>query len=111
MAQSRYIEIRDGDTWASVSKEFGVWLKERNLVEGFGWSEGDTLAIDKAISLFCFNFPDHHGEKINSFEEWAQGTERLYGIKSGRNVVFPSNTKLNVVLPPEKEVSVPPWLK
>lgn len=111
MAQSRYIEIKDGDTWASVSKEFGDWLKERNLTEGFGWSEGDTFAIDEAISFFCLNFPDHHGEKIGYFEEWAQETQRLFGIKSGRTVVFPGNTKLNAVLPPEKEVEVPPWLK
>ncbi|MGO2007707.1 hypothetical protein [Vreelandella alkaliphila] len=111
MAQSRYIEIKIGDTWASVSKEFGDWLKERNLTENFGWNEGVTFAIDEAIFFFCFNFPDRHGEKIGYFEEWAQGTERLYGIKSKRTVVFPGNTMLNVVLPPEKEVEVPPWLK
>lgn len=111
MAQSRYIEIKSGDTWSSVSKEFGDWLKERNLTENIGWSEGDILTVDEAISFFSFNFPDRHREKIKYFEEWVQGTERIYGIKSERTVVFPGHTKLNAVLPPEKEVEVPPWLK
>ena len=111
MAQSRYIEIKEGDTWASLAKKFGAWLKERNLTDGFGWSEGDALVIDESISFFCFSFPDRHGEKINNFEDWAKETGRLYGIKSGRTIEFPTHTKLNIVLPPEKEIEVPPWLK
>lgn len=111
MAQSRYIEIKDGDTWASLAKKYGAWLKERNLSEGFGWSEGDTLVIDESISFFCFCFPDRHGEKINTFEEWAKETGRLNGIMAGRTVEFPAYTKLNVVLPLSKEIEVPPWLK
>ena len=111
MAQSKYIEARDGDTWASVSGEFGDWLIERNLDKDFGWSKGDVLTINKELSLFCFDFPDRHGEKIKVFEEWAESTGRLYGIKSGCNVVFPNSTNLNLVLPPEQEIEVPPWLK
>ncbi|QEQ96605.1 hypothetical protein [Neptunomonas concharum] len=61
MAQLRCIETKDGDTWSSVSREFGDWLKERNLTENFGWSEGDILTVEEASSFFCFSFPDHHG--------------------------------------------------
>ncbi|MGF1723349.1 hypothetical protein [Photobacterium nomapromontoriensis] len=111
MAQSRYIEIKDGDTWASLAKEFGAWLKERNLTEGFGWSEGDALTINESISFFCFSFPDRYGERINTFDDWAKETGRLYGIKSGRIIEFPADTNLNVVLPPENEIEVPSWLK
>lgn len=105
------MEIRDGDTWLSVSEEFGDWLKERGIAAGFGWSEGDILIINEGTSFFCFNFPDRHGEIINSFETWAQGTDRLYGIKLDRTVVFPSNAKRNIALPPEKGIEVPSWLK
>ena len=111
MAQSRYIEIRAGDTWISVSTEFGNWLKERKQAEDFGWSEGDTLEINESLKLFCFQFPDKHGEKIQRFSLWAESTDRLYGIKKGRDVTFPNNPSLNVILPQEKEVEVPPWLK
>lgn len=111
MSQSRYIEIKDGDTWSSLAKEFGVWLKERNLTEDFGWSEGDALVIDESVSFFCFIFPDRHGEKINFFEDWAIQTGRAYGIRSGRTVEFPTDANLNVILPPEKEIEIPPWLK
>ncbi|TCN79612.1 hypothetical protein [Shewanella fodinae] len=52
MAQSRYIEKIDGDTWASVSKEFANWLRERGLAEGFGWSEGDILSSSRGRSLY-----------------------------------------------------------
>jgi hypothetical protein len=111
MAQSRYIEKIDGDTWASVSKEFANWLRERGLAEGFGWSEGDTLVVEGQISLFCLCFPDRHGERISFFEAWAEETGRLYGIKSGAAISFPGNEKLNVTLSPQNNVEVPPWLK
>jgi bifunctional DNA-binding transcriptional regulator/antitoxin component of YhaV-PrlF toxin-antitoxin module len=111
MAQPRYIEKLDGDTWKSVSALFAAWLNENDLAENFGWSEGDTLKIDDGTELLCMYFPDRHGKKINYFEQWAKTTRRLYGIRKGQHVKFPNKPKLNVVLPPEKPVEVPSWLK
>ncbi|MGY8810567.1 MAG: hypothetical protein ACKVK5_05990 [Pseudomonadales bacterium] len=111
MAQSRYIAMKDGDTWESVSKFFKDWLTERGLTDSFGWIEGDILTVNEDISFFCFSFPERHGEKIDLFNEWAREADRLYGVRSSRTVVFPADPKLNVVLPPETEVEVPPWLR
>lgn len=111
MAQPRYIEIYGGDTWKSVSVLFKNWLTENGLTEDFGWSEGDILEINDDLAFYCFNIPDHHGKKINLFEDWAKKTGRLYGIETDRKVVFPKDTSLNVILPPHPTVELPPWLK
>jgi hypothetical protein len=111
MAQPRYIEKLEGDTWKSVSALFAAWLNENDLIKDFGWSEGDTLKIDDGTELFCMYFPDKHGEKINYFEQWAITTTRLYGISEGQHVMFPKMPELNVMLPPEQPVEAHSWLK
>ena len=111
MVQSRYIQFFAGESWIKVSKLFGQWLKENNKGHGIGWSEGNILEVNENTKLYCFDIPDHHGSKIDLFEEWAQTTNRLYGIENEGKVVFPKNSELVVVHPKQKEVSVPPWLK
>ena len=111
MAKARYIEKLDGDTWESVSTLFSCWLKSNHLTEDFGWSEGDTLTIAGDMLLICFLFPEKHGEKIDYFEHWAKTTDRLYGVRSNRRVNFPKRPELDIVLPSETPIEVPPWLK
>ena len=111
MAKNRYISYSNSETWESVAKLFGQWLVKNNLAEGFGWSEGDALEIDDNTKLFCFSFPNHHGKKINLFEEWAVTTNRLYGIENQGNVFFPHQPDLTIKLTNQKTVEVPPWLR
>ena len=111
MAQSRYIQFFEDESWIKVSELFGQWLKDNDLGHGIGWSEGDTLEVNKNTKLYCLRIPDHHGSKIKLFEDWAKTTERLYGIEKEGKVIFPEDSSLVVVLPKEKEIEIPPWLK
>jgi hypothetical protein len=110
MAVSRFIEIRSGETWASVSTLFRQWLISQSE-NALGWSEGNPISLDDGASLICFRIPDHHGSKISLFQEWAETTDRLYGITDGRRVVFPRKRSLAFLLPAPKEFPVPPWLQ
>jgi hypothetical protein len=111
MAVSRYIEIKASETWATVSEQFGAWVLENDHAKNFGWSEGDPISLENGIVMACFKIPDRQGEKIAYFEQWAASTGRIYGIAEGRQVKFPRKPELNVLLPPPKELPIPPWLK
>lgn len=111
MAVSRYIEGRDGETWAAVSELFANWVLANAESNRFGWSEGDSISLENGAVLLCFRIPDHHRSKFKLFEEWAESTDRLYGIADGQTVTFPHMPELTVLLPPPKEFSVPPWLR
>ena len=111
MAQSRFIEFKDKESWISISRQFGDWLKTSKMGDGIGWSEGNQLILNDSIKFYCFDFPDRHLEKIGLFEEWAKSTGRLYGIAEGRKVRFPNNPKLDFILPPNKPSELPPWLR
>ena len=111
MAQGRYIQFFEGESWRNVSELFGQWLRDNDKGHGIGWSEGDILKVNENIKLYCLRIPDKHGSKIDLFEEWAQTTERLYGIENDGKVIFPKDTDLIVMLPKQKEMKVPPWLK
>ena len=110
MAVSRFIEIRSKETWASVSKLFTHWLSSL-AVNTIGWSEGDPISLDDGTTLICFRIPDQHGPRIDLFREWAESTDRLYGIADGRRVIFPRMPTLTFLLPAPKEFSIPPWLQ
>jgi len=109
VAVSRFIEVRNKETWASVSKIFSQWLGDR--ADGFGWSEGNPISLENGQTLLCFRIPDSHGAKIDFFEKWAESTDRLYGIASGRHVVFPRMPTVTFLLPEPKKFPVPPWLQ
>ncbi len=111
MAASRYIELRTDETWAMVSRLFSAWVLQHDKTKNFGWSEGDSIALEHGTTLACFKTPDHYGQKIDYFQQWAESTDRLYGIAEGRQVKFPRNPELIVLLPPPKESPIPPWLR
>lgn len=111
MAQARYIEKFSEDTWKSVSSLFATWLHERKLAEDIGWSEGDTLKLSGDVEFYCLLFPDKYGEKVRLFEQWAETTDRLYGLRYGQEVKIPRKPELSIALPPEPVVEVPSWLK
>lgn len=111
MAQSRFIEKREGDTWKSVSSLFSSWLKDHGFTENFGWVEGDSLNVSEELEFYCMCIPEKHGKKIHLFEQWADSTDRIYGLAEGRHVKFPKKPELDLTLPPEPTVVVPPWLK
>lgn len=111
MARRWYIESKNGDTWRSVSDDFGQWVEKHAAPKNFGWSEGDTVKVNEQIELFCFAFPEHHGEKIELFGAWASTTGRLFGEARNGKIYFPNNSGLVVTLPPEKKTTIPPWLK
>lgn len=104
MAQSRYIQFFEGESWIKVSKMFGQWLKDNDKGHGIGWSEGEILEVNENTKLYCLDIPDHHSLKIDLFEEWAQSTDRLYGIEKDGKVVFPKDSNLVVVLQKTKEI-------
>ena len=108
---TRYIEVRDGETWRSVSNLFSDWILARPDTEGFGWSEGDALSLATGTLLLCFKIPDKHGAKIGLFTEWAETTDRLYGIVQSNRVTFPRMHELVVPLSTPKEMPLPPWLR
>lgn len=110
MAVSRFIEIRSTETWASVSNLFAQWISSRTGIT-VGWSEGDTISLDDGTSLICFQIPEHYGSKMDLFQEWAESTDRLYGISDGGKVVFPRMPTLTFLLPAPKERPIPPWLQ
>lgn len=110
MAISRFIEIRSRETWASVSTLFRQWLISR-IENTLGWSEGNPISLDNGTSLICFRIPDHHGPKIALFQEWAETTDRLYGIADNQRVMFPRKPTLALLLPAPKEFPIPPWLQ
>lgn len=111
MAQSIFIEKLEGDTWKSVSSLFSSWLMDHGLSEDLGWSEGDPLRANDGLEFFCMCVPEKYGKKIDYFEQWAESTDRIYGIAEGRHVRFPNRPELNTLLPPEPTVVMPPWLK
>ncbi|UWX04526.1 hypothetical protein H1235_06620 [Pseudoxanthomonas sp. NC8] len=110
VAASRFIEIRSNEVWASVSRLFAHWLGDRASGD-VGWSKGDPISLDDGRSLICFSIPDHHRTTIDLFQEWAESTDRLYGITDGGRVVFPRMPALTFLLPLPENSPIPPWLQ
>lgn len=110
MARSRFIEIRSGEKWRTVSNLFADWVQANGTTDSFGWSEGDTLHLPDGTDLACFHMPDKHGQKVEWFERWAETTDRLYGIASGLTVHFPRKPELSALLPQPPQTPLPPWL-
>ena len=105
-----YVEAKNGESWRDLSRTFGEWIPDKAVLGSLGWSEGDSVNVG-GTTLYCFEFPDHHGEKISLFESWARTTDRLFGIARHGKLHFPRDPCLVFVLPPEKFTPVPPWLK
>ena len=88
-----YIEQRAGEKWRNVSRLFGTWVMENggpDVLQSFGWSEGDSVVIEKpAMRFVCFEFPKHHGEeKIQLVEAWVKTTDRAYGYFENGEIHF-----------------------
>ena len=111
MAQGRFIQYCEGESWKEISNSFRQWLEGNAHEQSIGWSEGDTLKVSENIKLYCFHIPDHHGSNAGLFEEWAKTTKRLYGIENNGKVVFPGNPDLVVTLPEQQDMEKPRWLK
>ena len=88
-----YIEARAGESWDDVSNLFCGWLEttgEAARLKSFGFSEGDKVTEpETGKTLLAFHFPEHHGERIQLFERWAQQTDRLYAFWENDAVHFP----------------------
>jgi hypothetical protein len=105
-----YVEARDTERWREVSELFGQWIDRLGTVKTFGWSEGDSLTVS-GTTFLCFDFPDHHGEKIALFGSWAATTGRLFGEARSGRLRLTNKPDVVVLLPPEKVVPPPPWLR
>ena len=105
-----YVEAHKGESWHDVSTKFGEWLLRAAQLKSFGWSEGDSLNVGEK-TLYCFHFPDQHGDKINLFPRWAESIGRLCGKLEAGRIHFPNDPHLVVVVPPEQGHPLPPWLK
>jgi hypothetical protein len=107
----RFIEMRVGENWRTVSDLFAEWVRSRAPDGDYGWSEGDSLRLPDGTQLACFCVPGKHGHKIEWFETWAKSTDRLYGIATGAIVQFPLKPEFSVSLPSRPAARVPPWLR
>jgi hypothetical protein len=105
-----YIEAKEGESWRDVSRQFGQWIPDPKSLGSFGWHEGDSIDVgDK--KLYCFDIPDHHGNKVALFEAWAKTMHRLYGYAANGKLLFPNEPNRVATLPTEPDAPVPPWLK
>jgi hypothetical protein len=111
MAQSRFIEMRLGEDWGTVSDQFAEWVRAHAANEPFGWSEGDVLSLPDGTQMACFRIPDKHSNRFVWFETWAESTDRLYGIAFGSTVQFPRKPQLSVALPSGPQHPIPLWLR
>jgi hypothetical protein len=105
-----YIEARVNESWREVSDLFGKWIESLGSVMSFGWSEGDSVVVNGATFL-CFHIPDHHRDKVRLFADWASTTDRLFGEARSGKLHLAGRPDLVVLLPADKTVPLPPWLR
>jgi len=111
-----FIEQRDGESWAALSRQFGTWLLSNaspDEIKDFGWSEADSLSLPKhGLCLAGFVFSAHHGAKrIEIFQTWAQTTDRVCAYWQEGMVHFLSGSLVPVPHLLPEGIPVPPWLK
>lgn len=69
------------------------------------------MKVGEELEFFCMLILDKFSERIDYVERWVESTDRLYGLAEGRHVKFPRKPELDLVLPPEPTVVLPPWLE
>ncbi len=78
MAQTRHIEMREGERWEDVAQAFMEWcLREKRVVRG-GCHEGNVTASPDGRQYAAIAIPDHSTDLLLLLHEWA--------VKAGRTV-------------------------
>jgi hypothetical protein len=71
MAQTRHVEMREGERWEDVAQAFLQYcLKEKQVVCG-GCHEGDSVAATDARLYATISIPDHSPGLLSFLHEWA----------------------------------------
>jgi hypothetical protein len=78
MAQTRHIEMREGEHWSDVADSFMGWcLQEKKLSRG-GCHEGDPVAFGDGRRYAAVSIPDHSPDLLTLVHEWA--------VREGRSI-------------------------
>jgi hypothetical protein len=78
MAQTRHLEMREGERWADVADSFMEWcVQEKKLSRG-GCHEGDLVAFGDGRRYAAVSIPDHSPDLLTLLHEWA--------VREGRSI-------------------------
>jgi hypothetical protein len=79
MAQTSYVEMREGEEWQDVARAFLMWCTHHKRVVNAGCHEGDSGGPSDGRRYAAISIPDHSPALLNYLREWATSDGRSLG--------------------------------
>ncbi len=79
MAQTLYVELRDGEQWQDVAGAFLQWCYGQKHVRTDGCHEGEPGGPADGRRYAAISVPDHSRDLVGYLREWAAADGREIG--------------------------------
>jgi hypothetical protein len=72
MAQTKHVEMREGEQWSDVAEAFLTWCFREKGKRNAGCHEGDPIVSPDQKRYAAISIPDHTPDLVNHLFEWAK---------------------------------------